>query len=133
MRDSYRAGDDQPTCGKGLAANAVLPAKLAELMDAQADVLERHAKALDRSDPNAQAELETYVLLARAHRDIASGLSKLADQMAGSRDLPMARHDMAVMADRRGQMEAFARFVAVEKELQDLLRTKAGEDARQLA
>ena len=29
---------DRPTCGEGLAANAVLPAKLAELMTAQAEI-----------------------------------------------------------------------------------------------
>ena len=133
MGDSHTVGDDQPTCGKGLAANAVLPAKLGELMDAQAEVLERHMKALDRSDPNAQAELDTYAKLARAHRGIASELSNLAAQMAGSRDLPMARHDMAVMADPGGQMEAFGHFVALEKELQEVVQTKGEEDARLLA
>jgi hypothetical protein len=50
--------DDQPTCGHGLAGNAVLPAKLAELMAAQADVLERHTLALDPSDLHARRELE---------------------------------------------------------------------------
>ena len=47
------ASDDQPTCGKGLAANAVLPARLGELMAARAEVLERHMKALDPTEPTA--------------------------------------------------------------------------------
>jgi hypothetical protein len=40
---------------------------------------------------------------------------------------------MAVMADPSGQMEAFGRFVALEKELQEVVQTKGEEDARLLA
>jgi len=116
------AGDDHQTCGKGIAANAVLPAKLAELTAAQAEVLERHTKALDPNDPAAQPELDAYTALVRAHRRISTELTGLAEQMAGHRDLPMARHDMAVMADPRGQAEAFQRLVAIERELVELLR-----------
>jgi hypothetical protein len=36
----------------------------------------------------------------------------------------MGRHDMAVMADPEGQMEAFQRFIAVERELLALLQAK---------
>jgi len=64
--------DDQPTCGEGLAANAVLPAKLAELMAARAEVLKRHTRALDLTDAAAQKELDAYTSLERAHRDVAS-------------------------------------------------------------
>ncbi|HEV8638124.1 MAG TPA: hypothetical protein VG370_28250 [Chloroflexota bacterium] len=124
--------DDQPTCGKGLAANAVLPAKLAELMAERADVLERHIKALDLADPNARTESAAYAALARAHRDVAGQLDSLARQMAGCRDLPMARHDQAVMADPNGQMAAFRRFVAIERELVGLLETKLEGEERLL-
>ena len=117
------SSDDQPTCGRGLAANAVLPAKLAELMAARADVLERHMKALDPSEPNGRTEAAAYTTLARAHRDVAGQLDSLAREMAGCRDLPMARHDQAVMMDPNGQMEAFRRFVAIERELVGLLET----------
>ena len=120
--------EDQPTCGKGLAANAVLPAKLAGLLAARAEVLERHAKALDRADPNAQQELDAYANLARAHRELASELTSLANEMAGCRDLPMARHDLAVMASPEGQMGAFRRFVAIERELLALLQAKLEEE-----
>src|SRR5688572_28024287 len=113
---------DQLTCGKGVAANAVLPAKLAELTGALAEVLERHTKALDITDPAAREELDAYVALVRAHRAIAGELSKLAQQMVSYRDLPMGRHDMAVMTDPAGQAEAFQRYVAVERELLELVR-----------
>jgi hypothetical protein len=116
--------DDQPTCGEGLAANAVLPAKLAELMSARAEVLKRHTRALDLSDTAAQEELDAYTSLERAHRDVASELADLAEEMASYGNLPMGRHDMTVMTDPKGQMEAFRRFVAVERELLALLQKK---------
>ena len=119
MEHGYR-----PTCGEGLAANAVLPAKLAELMAAQAEVLERHTRALDLTDATSQNELDAYTKLERAHRDVAGELADLAEEMARYRDLPMGRHDMAVMTDPKGQMEAFRRFVAVERELLEQLQAK---------
>jgi hypothetical protein len=119
---------DQPTCGKGLAANAVLPEQLAKLLSARAEVLERHTKALDLSDPNARQELDAYTSLARAHRSVAAELADLARQMAGYRDLPMARHDMRVMADPHGQAAAFRHFVATERELLELLQTKLQQE-----
>ena len=114
--------DDQPTCGEGLAANAVLPAKLAELMSARAEVLKVHTRALDLTDAAAQKELDAYASLERAHRDVANELADLAEEMASYRTLPMGRHDVTVMSDPKGQMETFRRFVAVEQELLALLQ-----------
>ena len=117
--------DDRPTtCGEGLAANAVLPAKLAELTAAQAEVLKRHTQALDLTDATTQKELDAYTRLKRAHRGVASELASLAEEMASYRNLPMGRHDMTVMTDPEGQIEAFRRFVAVERELLALLQAK---------
>jgi hypothetical protein len=48
--------EQQQTCGKGLAENAVLPARLGAVTGALADVLEAHVKALDLDDENARAE-----------------------------------------------------------------------------
>ncbi len=124
--------DNQSTCGKGLAANAALPAKLAELMAVRAEVLERHTKALDLADPSAREELDAYSSLVRVHRDIAAELSRLSQQMADCRDLPAARHDMKIMADPKGQTEAFERFVAVERELLGLLQAKLEEEEKLL-
>lgn len=62
-----------------------------------------------------------------SHREIAAGLDRLAEQMAACRDLPMGRHDMAVMVDPSGQAAAFRRFVAVERELVALLNTNLTE------
>lgn len=123
---------DQPTCGEGLAANAVLPAKLAELMAAQAEVLERHKRALDQTDAAAQKELDAYTRLERAHRGVARELAGLAEEMTDYRNLPMGRHDMRVMTDPKGQTEAFQRFVTVERELLALLQAKLEAEEEQL-
>jgi hypothetical protein len=125
--------NDEPTCGKGIAANAVLPAKLAELMNARAEVLDQHTRALDLTDTNARIENDAYAQIVRAHREIGVALDNLARQMAGCRDLPMGRHDMNVMADPKGQMEAFRQFVHTERELSEFLRAKVEEDEKYLS
>ena len=126
-------GNDEPTCGKGIAANAMLPAKLRELMNARAEVLERHSCALDLTDANARIEHEAYAQLVRAHRELAVALDNLARHMASYRDLPMGRHDMNVMADPKGQIEAFQQFVHNERELAEFLRAKVEEDEKFLS
>jgi len=116
--------DAQQTRGRGLAANSVLPAKLGELLDAQAQVLERHIEAIDPSDPGADRETEAYARLSKRYRGIASDLRKQADDMLGCRDLPMPRHNVTVLTAPNGQMEAFRRFVSLEAELNELLESK---------
>ena len=123
--DTERNGhDEQPTCGKGLAANAVLPARLAELLALQAEVLRRHALALDLTDEHAQREHAAYQQLERAERAVAGELANLATAMESCRDLPMGRHDMSVMTDPNGQMEAFQQFIGAERDLMALLQQR---------
>jgi hypothetical protein len=112
----------QLTCGEGLAAGAGLPAKLAELLAARAEVLERHRRALDAEDAAGRREIDAYTELVQLHRDISDRLGRLAETMRSHRDLPAAPHDAAVMADPRGQAEAFERFQALQRELADQLR-----------
>jgi hypothetical protein len=118
--------DDQPTCGKGLAAHSTLPAKLAEVTGAVADVLEAHMAALDLADPNAKREYDAYRELVDAHRLTAAQLEATARRMAAYRDLPMGAHDMAVMMSARSA-DTFARLVAAEEELAELMRTRLDE------
>jgi hypothetical protein len=54
--------------------------------------------------------------------DLAFASADLAEEMASYRNLPMGWHDMTVMTDPKGQMAAFRRFVAVERELLALLQ-----------
>ena len=124
--------DDQPTCGTGLAASASLPTKLAALMAALAEVLERHTHALDLTDAATKEEHDAYTKLARAHRVVAGELASLAEAMTHYRDLPMGQHDMTVMADPNGQAQAFQRFVALERELLSHLQAKVEEEEQML-
>ena len=123
---------DQPTCGKGLAASAALPAKIAELTTAVAEILERHMKALDLTDENSRREHALYDRLAREHRDAAAALADTAGRMAAAHDLPMGAHDMAAMADP-AMATAFERFVRLEEELHQLLHSRLEEDRTMLA
>jgi hypothetical protein len=123
---------DDPTCGQGLAEHSVLPAKLAELTASLADNLDVHTKALDRTDENAEREHGVYLKLVREHRKIAALLEATATEMAGYRDLPMGRHDPKAMSSP-AVVEAFERFVELERELVGLLQERVREDAKLLA
>jgi hypothetical protein len=119
--------DDQQTCGKGLAEHSVLTASLGELVACTARVLEVHMKALDLTDENSKREYEAYRELASAHRRIAIELADTAHRMAGYRELPMGRHDMAAMMSPAPR-HAFAGFVRHEESLAALLQTRLVAD-----
>jgi hypothetical protein len=121
---------EQPTCGQGLAAHSALPAKLAELMAAVADVLENHTTALDLEDENARREQDVYRKLIAQHRQTAAELRSTAGDMASQRDLPMARHDPGVMSSPAA-LDALGKLVAVEEALLDLLQERV-EQHREL-
>jgi len=121
------SASEQQTCGKGLAENSVLPAKLGELISAMAGNLETHMKALDLTDPNSQAEYDAYEKLLKDLRQTAAQLSVTASEMAGYRDLPMGRHDQKAMAHPRVR-DAFEHFVQRKRELLELLKQTEGRD-----
>jgi hypothetical protein len=123
--------DDQPSCGKGLAENAALPAKLGELTASVADVLEAHMPALDLTDERSKREHEVYRLLAEDHRQASLRLEAIGKQMAGYRDLPMGRHDAKAMA-ASAVVESFERFVELEQELLALLQRRVERDRQML-
>ena len=122
---------DQQTCGKGLAENSVLPAKLGELISAMADNLAVHRKALDLTDQNSRAEDEAYEKLLKDLRQVAAQLSVTANQMAEYRDLAMGRHDENAMRHPRVE-EAFEKFVQRKRELLTLLEQTEEQDKQLL-
>jgi hypothetical protein len=130
-RDGDNNMDDEPTCGKGIAANAPLRARLAEWMTASAGIFRGHQAALDPNEPNGRLELDAYQRLAEAHRQIASALAAVAEQMAGYRDLPMAEHDMQAMTDPR-RAEEFERYLHAEQDLLALLQSNLKTDLEML-
>jgi hypothetical protein len=122
---------EQQTCGKGLAENSALPAKLGELTDALAEILEAHMEALDPTDEESREENDAYRELATEHRKIAVALLEAAGRMAGYRELPMGRHSPEKMAAPRVR-EAFQRFVELEQELAALLEKRLEADRKML-
>ncbi len=123
------ASDDQPTCGNGLAANAILPETLGQVTRAMADVLQAHVPALDLNDANSRQEAAAYESLIRGLRQASDQLTATAQEMAGYRDLPMGRHDLEAMA---GQVEPFKAFVQQKRRLLSLLQETDNEDRAML-
>jgi hypothetical protein len=119
--------DDQPTCGKGLAENSRVPAEIARLLEALADNLDAHLPTLDLDDPHAIVERDAYVALAKDFHTTAQQLADVATRMAGYRDLPMPRHQVAAFNSPR-IVEAFEAFVTIERQLASLLQSKVDRD-----
>jgi hypothetical protein len=122
---------EQPTCGKGLADNSVLPAKLGDLIAAMAENLAVHMDALDLTDQNSQAEHDVYERLVKELQQTAAQLQATANQMAGYRDLPMGRHDQKAMTRPRVR-ETFEKFVEQKQELLSVLGQTAERDSKLL-
>ena len=118
---------EQQTCGRGLAENSVLPAKLGELISAMAENLETHMKALDLTDQNSRAEDDAYEKLLKELRQISAQLSVTASEMAGYHDLPMGRHDQKAMTHPR-VAETFEKFVQSKRGLLEFLEQTAERD-----
>jgi hypothetical protein len=124
---------NQPTtCGQGLADHAALPSKLGELEASLADNLEAHSTALDLSDEKSRQEHDLYLKLVQEHRAIAAQLEAVGEEMAGSKDLPMGRHDLEALSSPK-VAEAFERFVKIEQELLTLLERSVERDRNMLA
>jgi hypothetical protein len=122
---------DQQTCGEGLADNAVLPRQLGAVGTAMADVLGYHMRALDLTDPDANAEHDAYASIVDALQSSAAELRSTAEQMARCGELPMGRHDAGVMASPDA-LHAFEQLVRAKQALHALLARQAAQDAEML-
>jgi hypothetical protein len=123
--------DEQQTCGKGLAENAALLAKLGKLTAAVGAILEAHIPSLDLTDQRSQKEREVYERLVEDHRRAGLQLESIARQMAGSRDLPMGRHEETAMASPE-VIRSFQRFLQLEQELLTMLQNRLKQDEQML-
>jgi hypothetical protein len=121
--------EEQQTCGRGLAEHSALPAQLAEVTEAMADILRVHMQALELDDEPAREEHAVYLRLAEEQRQAAGRLHAIAAEMAAARDLPMGRHDQQAMRSPEVG-DALARFVKARDELGDLLGQMAEQDRR---
>ena len=109
------------TCGKGLAANAVLPERIGAVLAAMAEVLLVHMEALDPEDDESRPEYDAYRRVSQQLGQVASQLDALAREMAAYRDLPMGRHDMEAMTQPRVG-ERFEEFVKRKRDLLTMLQ-----------
>jgi hypothetical protein len=119
-------------CGRGLAAQAVVPDGIADVMEAVAATLEAHTGALDRDDENAEVERRVYDRLAEGHRRVAAELRSLHEQMAGAYDLPAAKHDPEALV-APAPRSAFERYLEAEEALIELLQAGVERDRGLLA
>jgi hypothetical protein len=124
------AAEPPKTCGAGLAQQAVLPAKIAKLFAALAEVLERHRGTLVQSDPHACGEDEAYGELAASYREIARLVERAAARMLSYRELPTPAHDESAFGP---QQQAFEALVRAQDELLATLRFAAESDHEMLA
>ena len=108
------------SCGKGLAAGGDVPAALAELITAMADVLEEHTHALDAVDIRARRELQAYRAVIVEQRKAASQLDATAALMRSHRDLPPAPHNDGAMRSESAA-KVFQRFIAAVEEARKVL------------
>lgn len=122
---------EQPTCGKGLAENSILPWTVGNVISGMAENLAEHMKALDLDDANAKAEYHAYERLVGQLRQAAAELHVTASEMAGYRDLPMGQHDMAILT-RPAVRETFGKFMHYKDDLSKLLDQTAERDAQLL-
>ena len=124
--------EEEPTCGRGLAATAGVPSALAAVAASIARNLEVHTRALDPDDPVATQERHVYDRVVSSLRDAVLGLETVAEEMEAAVDLPMGAHDLAAMTTP-DVLDAFARLVAAEDELRRLLEERRAENRQMLA
>jgi len=123
--------DDQPTCGKGVADHAVLPERVAALFEAMAATLAHHRKALDRADPAAREEDDSYAKLIDEQHELVTRLRSVEARMSGYRNLPMGRHEPSVMAGPES-VAVFDKYVEAEQQLLSLLELWLARDRQML-
>ncbi len=123
--------EEQSTCGRGLAASAVVPAALAAVAAGLAQNLEVHTRALDPDDPAAVREGGVYEDIARDLRSAAAALHIAAEEMDAAVDLPMGAHDMAAMTTT-DVLDAFERHVAAEDDLWRVLEARRADNEQML-
>lgn len=83
------------SCGAELAESAVVPEKIAELMQHVASNLEAHAAWVGDSVEAARQEREALLSVAEGYRAIAAAGFGAAAFMRGLAELPPAPHDPA--------------------------------------
>jgi len=127
------------TCGTELAEDAVVPERLALLMQHVAENMEAHARWVGTRTVEAQAEHDSLLKLAADYRRIAAAATQAVSTMRGMRNLKPAPHDPALwdrqaftqwMRKKIDIQRAFAHLILEHTETSE--RILAGESAADL-
>jgi hypothetical protein len=120
------------SCGAELAESAVIPEKLAALMEHVAKNLVAHAEWVGTSSDPSRAEHRALLDVAAGYRAIAHAASQAASTMRALRDLEPAPHEPS-----RWDRAAFATWmqqkIALQTELAALLLAHAEQSKAALA
>ena len=120
------------SCGAELAESAIIPEKLAALMEHVAKNMVAHAEWVGTSGDPARAEHRALLDVAAAYRGIAQAASKAAATMRALHDLEPAPHDPSRW-DRAAFVEWMQHKVALQTELARLLLAHAEQSKAALA
>jgi len=123
--------EEEPTCGRGLAQAAALPAGLAAVAGGLAQNLEVHVRSLPVGDSAAAQERAVYERISRDLRSATASLKAAAAEMASAVDLPIADHDLAAFTSR-DVLDAFESSVAAEGKLRRLLDARRVDNEQTL-
>jgi hypothetical protein len=124
--------EEQPTCGRGLAESAAVPAALSAVAAGLAQNLEVHVRALPPGDAAADRERGVYELVSARLRSAADDLRAAAAEMVAAVDLPMGAHDIAAMSTP-DVLDAYEEHVTAEDALRRLLEGRREDDEQLLA
>ena len=127
------------TCGAEVAGDAVVPERLALLMQHVADNMEAHARWVGTSTAAAHAEHDALLKLADDYRRIATAATEAVTTMRGMRDLMPAPHDPALL-DRQAFTQWMRKKIDIQRAFAHLIlehtetseRILAGESAADL-
>jgi hypothetical protein len=118
----------QKTCGQQMRERAALPAKVSELLTANADNFQDHAKWVAKSghDKASKAEVAALEKLVTHERKLAVMFASLASEMIGMGDLAGAAHDPNHM-DRDAATAIWQRQATLDREVAAMLVKEASE------
>ena len=119
------------SCGAELAESAVVPERIAELMQHVAENLVAHADWVGNASGAALREREALLKVAAGYRAIASAALDTAACMRGLGDLPAAPHDPARW-DRPQFLEWMREKIVLQRAVAALLLNHAEASERVL-
>ena len=118
----------EKTCGQMIAEKAVLPAKMAEVMQAVTDMMDAHAKyMLTNKDKDSKKEAAALQKLAKEHKALSASFKKTADGMKKLADLPGAPHDMGKMMADPAIQASMKAMLQTHKDMAALLQKEVTE------